>query len=478
MKRFFITIATVLAAHTSLNAQNAFDDIIINDAEINRNDQVMTVNMDLDFSGFELSSNRAVLLTPYIVNDSLEVSLPSLGFYGRNRYYYYVRNGESMIDGDNETTYRDSDMPEYIPYIANVPFEEWMLGAHLMLEKKVYGCCGKILDESCCVLDRYLIYVPEYVYIKPPKVVKKKTRSLEGTAYVDYPVSQTVIYPDYHNNKEELAKIESTIDSVKFDSDVTITSIHIKGFASPESPYDNNTRLAKGRTEAIKKYVLDLYDMPDTLISTDFEPENWVGLREYLVTSDLKNKDAIINLIDQDIEPDRKEWLIKSKYVNDYNFLLKNCYPYLRRTNYRIEYEIHSFSDVEHIKELVKTRPQKLNLEEFYMAAENLEPESPDFQEVFDVAVRMYPEDKIANLNAANVAMQRRDFRSAENFISRAGDGAEAVYARGVCAALQGDYAKAKSFFETAKSLGVKEAEKALETVCELLDIKNNNKVI
>lgn len=45
---------------------------------------------------------------------------------------------------------------------------------------------------------------------------------------MDYPVSQTVIYPDYHNNKEELAKIESTIDSVKFDSDVTITSIHIK----------------------------------------------------------------------------------------------------------------------------------------------------------------------------------------------------------------------------------------------------------
>lgn len=193
--------------------------------------------------------------------------------------------------------------------------------------------------------------------------------------------------------------------------------------------------------------------MPDTLISTDFEPENWVGLREYLVTSDLKNKDAIINLIDQDIEPDRKEWLIKSKYVNDYNFLLKNCYPYLRRTNYRIEYEIHSFSDVEHIKELVKTRPQKLNLEEFYMAAENLEPESPDFQEVFDVAVRMYPEDKIANLNAANVAMQRRDFRSAENFISRAGDGAEAVYARGVCSALQGDYAKAKVSLRQQKVL-------------------------
>ena len=469
MKRYLIALAAVLGAHAMV-AQTTFENILINDAEINRNDQVMTVNMDLDLSEFEVSSNRAVLLTPYIINGTESKALPSLGFYGKYRYYYYTRNGENMIDGDNETAYRDIEMPEYIPYIANVPYEDWMQGAHLMLEKKVYGCCGDVLDESICDLDRYLIYVPEYVYIKPPKVTKQKTRALEGVAYVDYPVSQTVIYPDYHNNKEELAKIQNLIDSVKFDNDVTITSIYIKGFASPESPYENNTRLANGRTEAIKKYVLDLYDMPDSLIKTDFEPENWEGLREYLVTSDLRSKDAIIALIDKDEEPDRKEWLIKSRYVDDYKFLLKNCYPYLRRTNYRIEYVIHSFTDVEHIKELVKTRPQKLNLEEFYMAAENLEPESPDFQEVFDVAVRMYPEDKIANLNAANVAMQRRDFKSAENYIARAGDGAEAIYARGVCAALQGDYSKAKSFFDTAKSLGIKEAEEAFKTVSELLD--------
>lgn len=97
-----------------------------------------------------------MLLTPYIVNDYLEVSLPSLGFYGRNRYYYYVRNGESMIDGDNETTYRDSDMPEYIPYIANVPFEEWMLGAHLMLEKKYTDAAERSLTNHAVYLTDIL----------------------------------------------------------------------------------------------------------------------------------------------------------------------------------------------------------------------------------------------------------------------------------------------------------------------------------
>lgn len=475
MKRtvLFAAIAA-LTINTGLSAQTVLDDIKINDAGLNRNDSYMTADMDIDLSGFALSSNRAVILTPYIVKDTIRQALPSLGFYGRNRYYYYVRNGQDRPGGKADTAYRDNDMPEYLPYLANVPYQAWMQGAQLVLEKKVYGCCTKELETSSCSLDKYLIYEPEYVYVRPPKVGTKKSRSLEGVAYVDYPVSQTVIYKDYHNNRTELAKIEDLIDSVKFDPDVTITSIFVKGYASPESPYDNNTRLAKGRTQAIKQYVLDLYnDIEADLISTAFEPENWEGLREYLVKSKLPNKKAIIALVDGPDKPDRKEWLIKSRYPADYKVLLKDCYPFLRRTDYRIEYDIHSFTDVEHIKQLVKTRPQKLNLDEFYLAAENLEPGTEDFQEVFDVAVRMFPEDKIANLNAANVAMQRGDYRSADNFISRAGDGAEAVYARGVWYALQGDYTKAISFFETSKSLGISEAVTALDIVNQLLT-KNN----
>lgn len=470
MKRILITIITAISVNTALMAQVVMDGITIYDGGLNRNDQIMTVNMDLNLSEFDLSANEAVLLTPVIKKDTLSQALPPLGFYGRNRYFYYARNDKSMTEGSEETIYRDKDMPDHLPYIINVPFEEWMQGADLMLEEKVYGCCGKIIEERNCMLDRYLVYQPTYVYIKPPKVEKAKSRFVEGNAYVDYPVSETIIYPDYHNNRTELAKIKGMIDSVKFDKDVTITSLYIKGFASPESSYANNTRLAKGRTEAIKEYVLNLYDMSDNLIVTDFEPENWAGLREYVATSDLAHKDNIIQIIDRDEEPDRKEWLIKSRYKDDYRFLLQNCYPFLRRTYYRIEYEIHSFTDVEHIKELVKTRPQKLNLDEFYLAAENLEPESAEFQEVFDVAVRMYPEDKIANLNAANVAMQRKDFKSAAGFIERAGDSPEAVYAKGVYEALQGNYTEAGKYFTNAEKLGIKEAAAALEVITQLTE--------
>lgn len=467
MRRIIVLIAAVIVGHITLSAQIDFKSIIINDPDINRNQDLMTVNMDLDFSKFDVNSNRAILLTPYIVKGEESVALPALGFYGRDRYFYYIRNDKQITDSEIRDAYMESEIPEYIPYLASVPFEKWMTGADLVIERKVFGCCGKLEEEDYCMLDRYKVYVPQYIYVKPPKPEIRKERFIEGNAYVDYPVSQTDIYPDYHNNTVELAKIRSTIDSVKFDQDISVTSIFIKGFASPESPYDNNTRLAKGRTQSIKDYVLNMYSFDNQVINTDYEPENWEGLREYLVSSSLPYKNQILILIDSDIEPDRKEWLIKSQYQSDYKFLLENCYPYLRRTYYRIDYVVRPFTegDVDHIRELVSTRPQNLSLQEFYLAAQDLDPESEEFQEIFDVAVRMYPEDEIANLNAANVAMQRGDLKSAEKYLARSGNSAEAIYARGVYHVLNEEYDEAKGFFIVASSMGLSDVDAQLKEI-------------
>lgn len=449
-----------VAVRKTDDAHVEFGDITINDAGLSRNSGIMTVNMDLDLSKFDVHTNRAVLLTPYIVKGEDYHDLPSLGFYGRNRYYYYVRNDGRMCEGSAETSYRAGEEPEYLPYLANVPYEEWMKGAELMLERKVFGCCGEVLGTDYCLLSEYYIYDPHFLYIRPPKREQPKTRSLEGDAFVDYPVSQTVIYPDYHNNQVELGKIRATIDSVRLDPDVTVTELFIKGFASPESPYANNTRLAKGRTEAIREYVGKLYDIPQEVIRTDFEPENWEGLREYVSRSSLPGRDAIIALIDTDMDPDRKEWMIKSRYPQDYAHLLKECYPYLRRTYYRIDYDIRSFTEVDagHVRELARTRPQMLNLDEFYVAAHDLDPSSDEFAQLFDVAVRMFPDDPIANLNAANVAMQRGDYESASKYLDRASSLPESLYARGVMAAIHEDYAAAREWFTKAHQAGVKEA--------------------
>ena len=257
MRRIFIILAAmalgqaVMTAQTVQAPQEAFNGITISNAEIDRNADNMMVNMDMDMSKFNVPSNKAVLLTPYVVKDGDRVGMPSLGIYGHDRYFYYVRNDKTMVEGSAETSYRENEVPDLIPYFASVPYEDWMAGSELVLEKKTYGCCGNLVKTEYCTLGGFDMYKPVFLYISPA-VEMRKERVLEGNAFVDYPVSQTVIYPEYHNNVEELAKIRSTIDSVRLDTDVKVTSIFIKGYASPESPYDNNTRLAKGRTESIR----------------------------------------------------------------------------------------------------------------------------------------------------------------------------------------------------------------------------------
>ena len=82
-------------------------------------------------------------------------------------------------------------------------------------------------------------------------------------------MNRTEIYEDYRRNPIELAKIRATIDTVRNDADTRITSIRIKGYASPEGSYANNTRLAQGRTETLKDYVQRLYNFPSGVMATD-----------------------------------------------------------------------------------------------------------------------------------------------------------------------------------------------------------------
>ena len=475
MKRYILILSAMIGLLPIASAQGTVEGVKVNGLKMERNGKYMLVDMNVDFTELKVESNRAIVLTPVIVNGSDSLELNSVGIYGRSRYYHYMRSG-GVITGETEKSYRASEKPEVMNYHSIVPYEKWMNGSQLYLSRKDYGCCKSLVAQQSGVLIPdfsipVMNFVPEFVYVRP-KAEEKKTRSLSGKAYVDFPVSKTAIYPDYRKNPQELAKIQATIDSVKSDKDYTITALSIKGYASPESSYANNTRLAKGRTEALKAYVESMYNFGDGFIKTSYEPEDWAGLREYVEKSNLANKDAILDIIDGNLDYDAKERLIKSKYPADYRFLLDNCYPALRHSDYMINYEVRHFSDVNEIKRIMKENPQKLSLNEFYLAAESCESGSEEFNHIFDVAVRMYPNDQVANLNEANTSMARGDMVSAKRFLAKAGNGAEAVYARGLYAALNKDYVEAEKNFIEAQRLGVKQAESALE---QLKKVKEYN---
>ncbi len=464
MRRAILIATLIICLVYASEARDTVGGVSVEGLKIEHSGQYMSVDMTLDMSGLKVGRNRAVLITPRLVNGVDSLDLPSVGVYGRNRYYHYVRNGESMLTGKDELSYKASRKPADIAYNKVFPYQEWMNGADLTLHYKEYGCCNRMLAEQSGTLGDYyeaVKFFPELVYVCP-EAEKEKSRSLEGSAFIDFPVNKTVIYPDYRRNAVELGKIRATIDSVRNDRDITITQVWLKGYASPESPYEHNRELAIGRTAALKNYVNQLYHFDNNVIATDYEPEDWAGLRRYVEKSNINHKQEILAIIDNDREPDAKEWMIRSSYPDEYRFLLQECYPSLRHTDYRVAYNIRSYSDVDEIERLLHTQPQKLSLNEFYLVAQKYEPGTDEFTEVYETAVRMYPGDETANLNAANAAMRRGDNKLAARYLAKAGNSPEAVYARGALAIRNEDYDSARSYLLQAGKAGLKQATEIL----------------
>ncbi len=465
MKRIITLFAAIAVITLTAAAQDIVTGVSVSDVQVERHGDYMALDMTLDISNLNVKRNRAVLLTPCLINPDDSTHAASVGIYGRRRYYHYLRNhGQTMISGSDEISYRKCNAPSLIEYHEIVPFEEWMNGATFQLHRTLYGCCDKIIDQETGWLATYTHYVPELLYLAPTAEVK--TYTVEGQAYIDFYVDKTFIAPEYHSNAVELGKVQESINTVKNDADATIVDIWLKGYASPESPYSHNTDLSIGRVNALKDYVCNLYNFDPSIITTENEPENWQGLRDYVEASALANKEGILALIDSDMaDLDQKEALIKSTYPDDYKFLLQNCYPYLRKTEYKVTYTVRGYSDIDEIRQILATQPQKLSLNEIYLLAQTLEPGSDEFINVMETAVRLFPDDPIANLNAANVEMRRQEYDIAANYLERAGDSPEADYSRGVYYYMTNDYASAREWLGKAANEGISLAAELLEQI-------------
>ena len=450
----------------------------VRDACIERSGDKLAISFGLKLDSLRVKSEEAVLFTPVIKSNITADSLvlPAIGVYGRNRYIHYERVG--MLTGPDERAMRFSQRPDTLIYIRVPEYERWMADVNLKVNADTYGCCFTLLAHDEKTPADYFEpptfddIKPPYLSANPREVVEK---SLEGSALIQFVVDRTEVKPDWRDNYRELGKITHSIDTVKADPDFTITSVWLKGFASPESPYSHNTDLARGRVASVKQYVQNLYRFPDGLITTDYEPEDWAGLRRYVEASNLDSRQSILDIIDnvENDDLDKKEAELKRRHPADYRFLLDQAYPPLRHTEYRITYTVRRAADIDEIKRRLATEPTKLTLNEFYLAANTYKADSPEFRNVFDVCARIYPTSQIANLNAAGAAMQAGNLDDAERFLRRAGNGQEANFSRALLLLRRGQYQEALPLVREAARLAVPGAP---ETLKRLEQYTNRNK--
>ncbi len=453
--------------------------------EVEQRGDELYVNMDIDVSRLVIDPDRSLTLTPVLVAPKGEKELPELIINGKRRHKAYERELSVM------SKKRLSQMPTpynvfkakkksegVLNYTLSIPFEEWMKEARLDLKEDLCGCAGESQEVTVeRLVNRVLVeYVLPYdvqplaAYIRP-EVEEIKNRSESVDVFLDFPVSKTVILPEFGNNPRELPKIESAIRDIHADKNVQVSLVDIRGYASPEGSVALNDRLSEGRADALRRYLANRAGFPPQLYRVSHGGEDWDGLTKMLEESYWTGKDQVLYIIRN--TPSAEERKNKIKAIDGavtWNRLINEFFPPLRRVVCQMNYTVRGFS-VEEGKEVFKTRPQQLSLEEMFHVANTYPMGSNEFVEVFETAVRLFPEDKVANLNAAAAALMLGNTDRAEKYLGLADKTTpEYVNNLGILHLLRDDYEEARRLFNEADMRGISAAKHNLEELEKKLD--------
>lgn len=467
MKNIYMLAAALAVVSPAAMAQK---DAIANAVKVVCNDAVqrgdsLYLDAVITVNNKAVKSCKSLELTPVVEAGDKKEGFLSVLRNGRIRHKVYTREIKlhNVIEIPRYSVERvNKQQPEeVIHYKTAIGWEEWMKDARITLAADLCGC-GQEDANTLLVTDkirrrpdaRYVVS-PVLAYITP-QAETEKHRAEVGTAYLDFQVGKSEILSDFRNNAAELDKINQTIRSITSDKNITPKGIMLKGYASPEGSYASNDRLSENRVKALRDYIRVRNDFPLNFFTLDNEPEDWGGFRAQVEDDlDVPARDEVLAIIDSDLQPDQKEAKLRAlRGGAPFNYVLRNIFPSLRRSEYRVDYTVREFT-VEEGREIIKTRPQQLSLGEMFAVANSYETGSKEYNNVFEIAVRMYSSDPVANLNAANISISKGDYEAANEYLAKAGDSAEAVHARGVIKLIQGDLDGAEPLLKQAEKAGV-----------------------
>ncbi len=450
---------------------------------INKVGDQVTIQLDFVVDDVAVRSNEMIIYTPVIVsaiNSADRAELPSVLLTGNRRSKIVKRQQRlnkqvSVVSNPTlKIVRKQKNAEQTIEYAATIAYSEWMEGATLAVETAVSGCadCYDFVDDLLVannIMPQKEFPILALTYIEP-EVETVKARADRHTATFNFVVNRYELLRDYKNNRLKFEEVDKIIKEIASNEDVEITEFNIAGFASPEGSASHNKMLAERRADAFANYLVTKFNVSKDKFTVESFGEDWNGLIEAVESSTITDKDEILNIIATIDNVDaRDEPLKKLSNGTTYRTLLDDFYPQLRRTEYTIAYIVRSF-DVEEAKEIIKTNPKLLSLNEMYMVAHSYGADTPEFKEVFDIAVRMYPDSEIAILNSAAADIENNAIDPAINRMKKLGDNPKAWNNMGVAYALKGDLQKALELFGRAAKANDADAVRNLKEMEEFMD--------
>ena len=283
-------------------------------------------------------------------------------------------------------------------------------------------------------------------------------------------------YLPLNKDQENAKKLKDFVDFMK--KSWKIKNIDISAWASPEGEETTNQGLSDKRSKTAETYIKDQmkdiakniakekkqkYDekqVESTMPTSTLAPkgEDWDGFLKTIGASSVKDKEKVLNVVNSESDPLKKE-----KAINDMTVIYPEIeaaiLPPLRRALITINYFEPRRTDQE-IAQLAVTTPDSLKKEELLYAATLTEDLNTKLK-IYESATKVYANEWKGYNNAGYVCVKLGKVDEASTYLEKANTLAPntgmIVNNLGVVAEFKKDFDKAKSYYETAKGLGVDE---------------------
>jgi tetratricopeptide (TPR) repeat protein len=281
------------------------------------------------------------------------------------------------------------------------------------------------------------------------------------SAQVNYEKSKSVVRPTELKEKD-IAQLQAWLSKAQADPKISLKTISITGYASPEGETGKNSSLSTERAEAGKTTVINLAKAAKNvkaqteIFSLNGRGEDYDGFKRELEKSTMNNdeKQLVIRVLEMHKDPETRETEMRNmgktfKYLDD------NIFPKLRRAEITVTYDKTGYTD-EELKTISLSKPETLKIEELLFAA-TLTNDLNEKLSIFNAAIKVAPEDVRAYNNAGAIFFLQNKMPEAKEQFEKANSINENAVSKNNLAAVagvSGDKEKAKQLLAQAKGAG------------------------
>ncbi len=363
---------------------------------------------------------------------------------------------------------------DVITYNPDMNKSELTVNAKASIKKKVKELGERKLADGVIYTSTRIekegdTYIAEHGYEKEV-IVSKSAEIFFAKGLSDLNLKNQALNKDEANKK----KLEEFITFYK--NEWKIKNVDVTAWASPEGEETYNEGLSDKRSKTAQTYLkdqitkiltdkakakkekLDKKKLEEMLpvVNLSAKGEDWDGFMNALGSSSLKEKNTIINVVNSQSDPLKKEKEIENMVVI-YPEIEQQILPPLRRAKITVDYFEPKFTD-QQIAMYATTQPDSLDNKELLYAATLTEDLNTKLK-IYETTTTMFPQDWRAYNNAGHVCLKLGKLEQAATYYERANtlnaNNGMVINGLGVVAAWNKKYDNAKSYYETAQGLGI-----------------------